>query len=255
MSVVPVWIGSGASRLFGVLHEPAGAPRASVLFCPPFLHEYVRSHRLFAQLAEELAMLGFAVLRIDYRGTGDSSGADEAFSMSQAIRDAQVAADRLRAQWSDLPLIALGIRAGAYVAAPLLRSGQADRLWLWQPIVDGADYLRRLRERQSIELRSPMRFPVAKNLQASDASTLMGYPCAADFADELTRSSWSDAGLDASRVTVLEPTASTPAPAHSRLLRLPKSLSAWVDELDMARVPVPPIKTLAHELAGTGARA
>jgi alpha-beta hydrolase superfamily lysophospholipase len=252
MSVTPLWIGHGESRLFGVLHEPATAVRAGVLVCPPFLHEYVRSHRLFSQLGEELSALGFVVLRFDYTGTGDSHGADESFSMPQTVRDASMAAARLRAQVSGVPMIALGVRAGVHAAAALLREGQVDRLWLWQPILDGAAYLRRLRERQALEVQSPMRYTMAKTLQACDAHTLMGYPCTAELADQLAQAAWSDAGLDAARVTLLEKAATSDSPAHSRLLPLPDALTAWADELDMARVAGPPVKAIAGELASTG---
>lgn len=249
MRSTPTWIGHRPARLFGVLHEPSGAPCAGVLVCPPFLHEYVRSHRLFAQLSDELCALGCLVLRFDYSGTGDSDGTDASFCMPQALRDASTAAGFLRARIPGLPIIALGIRAGAYAAAELLRAGAADRLWLWQPILDGAEYLRRLRERQTIEWQSTERYAIAKTAQACDTHSLMGYPCAAELADQLGHAAWSDAGLDAGRVTLLERAAAPGAPAHARRVGLPESLSAWVDELDMARVAAPPIKAMAAALA------
>jgi alpha/beta superfamily hydrolase len=248
----PAWIGQDPTRLFAVRHAPNGPARAGVLVCPPILHEYVRSHRLFAQLGEALAALGFAVLRFDYLGCGDSQGSDESFSMSQAVRDASAAARHLRSQFPAIPVIALGVRAGAFVAAQLLRTREAERLWLWQPLLDGADYVDRLRERQAIELQSPMRYAMARTVRDGDADTLMGYPCTAELAAELQQSRWSDAGLDASQVTLLDRAASAGGPAHARRLELPDALSAWVDELDMARVAGPPITALAAQLAAEG---
>lgn len=251
----PLWIPGSSPRLFGVLHVAAAPARATILMCAPILHEYVRSHRLFALLAHELCERGFDVLRFDYRGCGDSEGDAEEFLMSQASADTERAADFLRRRNPAPPLIALGVRAGMHAAATLAREKAADRLWLWQPVVRGAPYLEGLRERDATERSSPMRYPLARKAHVGDPDSLMGYPIAAQLVDELARLAWSDAGIDATRVTLLDAVIRDDAPMHARFIELPDSLSAWADEIDMARVAIAPIRAIAGALAdGASAR-
>jgi pimeloyl-ACP methyl ester carboxylesterase len=249
MSAQALWMEAPEGRLFGVLHAARSRVRAGVVFCQPILHEYVRSHRLFALLAHELSGHGFNVLRFDYRGTGDSEGADEDFSMRRTVIDAEVAVAHLRASMRDLPIIVLGIRAGVYSAAHLARNGRCEHLWLWQPVPDGADYLRGLRERDQVERKSLMRYPRERVTDEGDANTLMGFPCSNEFLEQLQNESWSNAGIDASTVTLLDQEVASHSPAHAGFLPLPETLTAWANELDMARVALAPIKAIASELA------
>jgi pimeloyl-ACP methyl ester carboxylesterase len=249
VKTAPLWIPCEGERLFAVVHEPAGSARAGIVFCAPILHEYVRSQRLFALLAQALSEHGYRVLRFDYRGTGDSAGTDESFSLTSASVDAKAAVHHLHAISPELPIIALGVRATADVAASLAREGLVERLWLWQPILDGADYVRQMRKRETLERQSPMRYPQAKLAAAGDAESLMGFPCGAELLSDLQTLVWSDAGIEASRVTLVDSSVRPGAPAHAKFQKLPTALSAWVDELDMARAAVVPIRALADALA------
>src|ERR1700753_3966737 len=70
----PTWFGDAASPLFGVVHVPAGSvARAGIVICPPVGKEHVDTYRGLKLLAQRLCERGFAVLRFDYRGTGDSA--------------------------------------------------------------------------------------------------------------------------------------------------------------------------------------
>lgn len=60
--------------LYGVLHLPETAARCGVLFVVGGAQYRVGSHRQFVLAARALAAAGFAVLRFDYRGMGDSEG-------------------------------------------------------------------------------------------------------------------------------------------------------------------------------------
>lgn len=253
MSLEPLWIPVQEGRLFGALHMPGAQARAGVVICPPFLHEHVRSQRLFALLADELCKHGFAVLRFDYFGTGDSEGRDESFSMRGAERDAEAAAQVLRDRVSGASMIALGVRAGAHAACALRHFGRVDRLWLWQPLRNGHDWLASMRERAPREWNSPLRYAQFNPPTAQDENTVMGFPCSEGFCKELQQAALSFEGIDASRLTLLDTAQREDDPPSARIIVLSDALSAWADEMDMARVALAPIKSLAASLAEAGA--
>ena len=75
MTARATWFGPEEGPLFGWLHWPDdGTARAGVVVCPPSGYEAVCAHRTLRVVAERLAERGFAVLRFDYDGTGDSAG-------------------------------------------------------------------------------------------------------------------------------------------------------------------------------------
>ncbi len=82
----------------------------------------VGSHRQFLLLARSLVNAGFAVLRFDYRGMGDSAGAPRSFEAVEA--DIAVAIDALQRTCSSVKRVVLwGLCDGA--SAALLYSGQS----------------------------------------------------------------------------------------------------------------------------------
>ena len=140
--------GQPARRLVGLLHaSPRLRPRpAAVLLCNPFGEEAVRAHRIYRVLATQLERNGYPTLRFDDYGTGDSMGASADGSIAGWIEDITVAAKELSAGTDARHIMAVGLRLGATLAA-LAASRAALRLRhlvLWDPIIDGDDYLREL---------------------------------------------------------------------------------------------------------------
>jgi exosortase A-associated hydrolase 1/exosortase A-associated hydrolase 2 len=68
-----------AEELVGLLHRPKKASRIGIVIVVGGPQYRVGSHRQFVQLARFLCDQGIAVLRFDYRGMGDSSGALRGF--------------------------------------------------------------------------------------------------------------------------------------------------------------------------------
>jgi exosortase A-associated hydrolase 1 len=64
----------GGDTLVGILHRPARPARVGVVVVVGGPQYRAGSHRQFTLLARHLAAAGFAVLRFDCRGMGDSSG-------------------------------------------------------------------------------------------------------------------------------------------------------------------------------------
>ncbi|MCE2953016.1 MAG: alpha/beta fold hydrolase [Gemmatimonas sp.] len=138
-----LFFGSSDAPLYGVYHPPKARSgrRTGIVLCAPFGQEYMRSHRAFRQLALMLAKAGYHVFRFDYRGTGDSWGEGDAFTLEGAVADTGLAMEELRdtADVSEITLV--GLRLGATVAA--LAAQEADdlsHLVLWDPVVDGPSY-------------------------------------------------------------------------------------------------------------------
>ena len=130
-------------RVFTAHHSPAGAASRAVVMCHPLGEEKLWAHRVFVSFARDLAAAGFAVLRFDSRGEGDSDREFAHSDLESRVRDVCFAIDTVRAlnpSVTDVTL--LGLRFGAVVAAEAAaRRGDVSRLVLWDPVVDGAAYM------------------------------------------------------------------------------------------------------------------
>ena len=93
-----------------------------VLLCHGFTGNRIESHFLFVKMARALEVQGMAVLRFDFRGSGESQGQFEDMTLSQEISDAKVAFDFLarRRQVNSNRLGILGLSMGGCVAGCLL---------------------------------------------------------------------------------------------------------------------------------------
>lgn len=142
------YFGSSARTLLGTLHNPQRlrARSAAVLLCNPFGEEAARAHRIYRVLGTQLERSGYASLRFDYGGTGDSLGADDDVTLDGWLADIVAAGEELRSASGAKRLVVVGLRLGATLAAlATSRAGLRPRhLILWDPIVDGAAYLRDL---------------------------------------------------------------------------------------------------------------
>ncbi|GAA2532250.1 alpha/beta hydrolase [Mycolicibacterium diernhoferi] len=143
----PTWFGPLETSLFGVVHTPDnGLARAGVVICPPLGKEHLDSYRGLKLLAQRLCARGFAVLRFDYAGTGDSAiEQDDPAAVARYLESIHTAVGYLRD--AGVPDIALvGLRAGALLAG--LAADSIDgvaALVLWDPVTDGRRYLREQR--------------------------------------------------------------------------------------------------------------
>ena len=111
--------------------------------CHPLGEEKLWSHRVFVSFAREMASAGFAVLRFDYRGEGDSGRSFDRADLETRVEDASLAVDAVRElNRSVTDVTLLGLRFGAIVAAiTATRRDHIRRLVLWDAILDGAVYM------------------------------------------------------------------------------------------------------------------
>jgi exosortase A-associated hydrolase 2 len=114
-----------------------------VLFCNPLFEERKPAQRVMVETARELCRRGFAVLRFDYAGCGDSEGEFEEFSVPDWLENIRSASLFLRATAPSDHSGVLGLRLGSSFAVKAVGQGFVDAgfLALWEPIANGRDYL------------------------------------------------------------------------------------------------------------------
>jgi alpha-beta hydrolase superfamily lysophospholipase len=153
--VRPLWFGPEERPLFGWLHTPAGgSARGGVLLCPALGIEAVGARYAYRQLADRLANEGFATLRFDYDGTGDSAGdQNEPERVTAWLRSIRIAVEAVRNLDLNRTSV-IGMRMGATLAVQAVGSDipLTDDLVLWDPCPSGRAFLRELGALGSVTL-------------------------------------------------------------------------------------------------------
>ncbi|MDB4516998.1 hypothetical protein N9089_05300, partial [Crocinitomicaceae bacterium] len=144
MNETPIFIGGKQDHLFGVLHQPVAEGNGiAFVFCHPFAEEKLWAHRVFVNFARELVYRGYTVLRFDYLGYGDSDGNFTNCTLTTHGNDIERATSFLHQNISGIRKTGLlGLRLGASLAwLSAERCGINGPLILWDPILNGEDYL------------------------------------------------------------------------------------------------------------------
>ena len=187
MQNTPFFFGESGSALFGIHSRPDSAldPSWAVLVCNPLGQEAIRAHRTLALLASRLAAAGVHVLRFDYLGTGDSDGDLGFGDPGRCIEDIRMALRELRDIAGTRHTAVLGLRFGATLAASI-PDLDADRLILWDPVIDGADYVHQLTSLHERMLHDTERYALPRVDAAESAShELLGLACPGEYRQAL----------------------------------------------------------------------
>lgn len=251
----PLLFGSSKMRLFGIYHPPQAKPArdVGVLLCNPFGQEAVRAHRAYRQLAVLLTRARFHVLRFDYSCTGDSAGESADASMRAWCADIVAASEELRDTAGVAKVAWVGLRLGGTLAALASQKRRdVDRLVLWDPVVDGGDFLAELHRlhHDFMRFEHPEWKPGSTGVH--DMTEALGFPVTSTLKTELLDldlvASWELAAKRTAFV-VSDETAAHRA-LRARLLdaaqKLPENVtyetvppSAWNTEAAMASSLVP----------------
>lgn len=113
-------------QLQGMVHLPDNDPIGIAVIAHPLpIQGGTMENKIVTTLANTLVSLGYAALRFNFRGVGQSEGSyDEGRG---EVQDVQAACELMRQEFGDLPLIAAGFSFGGYVqarAAPLTKPAQ-----------------------------------------------------------------------------------------------------------------------------------
>ncbi len=129
------------AALFSVLNLPAReARRTGVVLCHPMGEEKHKSYRAYVELARRLAASGFASLRFDCEGFGDSEGELVQATVCSQLDDIRDAVARLQDVSAVTRVALIGARFGATLAALAGSDARVAALALIAPIVSGASY-------------------------------------------------------------------------------------------------------------------
>jgi alpha/beta superfamily hydrolase len=120
------------AHLYTVLHR-VNRPTARALLVGPLAAERHNSYIPWVLWARYLAERGIEVLRYDYRGIGESSGAFEEMSFTDWSEDVHLLAKWLKEQSPEAPLVLHGLGVGALLASLAFHDGVGDALLLWSP--------------------------------------------------------------------------------------------------------------------------
>jgi alpha-beta hydrolase superfamily lysophospholipase len=148
VSQQPLYIFDRAGPIFATFHPARGPARQeAVVICPPFGWEDMCSYRGRREWASLLAAAGFATLRIDFPGSGDSAGGPRDPERLRAWTDAVgAAAGWLSSTTGVRRILAVGIGLGGAIAYRALASGAPiDDLVLWGVSSRGRRHVRELR--------------------------------------------------------------------------------------------------------------
>lgn len=151
VAAVPISFGPPDAWCFGWYHagHTTHAPSRDmgIVLCRPVGFEAHCTYETYTQLAEQLAQAGFAVIRFDYHGCGDSSGHDTDPDRVTAWVNSTVLAIHELKRLGGVPQVALfGVRLGATLAAAAASLvGGVDSLVMWSPCVTGRAFARELR--------------------------------------------------------------------------------------------------------------
>ena len=133
-SIEKIHFAGAVGNLEGVLHLPDEKPVALVLIAHPLpTMGGTMEHKIVTTLARGFVELGYAALRFNFRGVGDSAG--EYDEGNGETHDAIAAAEFLRARYPDLDLLCAGFSFGGYVQARAAAVIQPTRLVLIAPAV------------------------------------------------------------------------------------------------------------------------
>lgn len=130
-----VAIPSDGYALTAVFVEPVGIQRrGSLLLCGSLLDERKHLYRDIVNLSRALSREGFVVLRFDYRGFGESTGASWQVHLPNCVDDAVACFRWMHKQQPELPAACVGIALGAIIAAQVVMRVGAQALIACQPL-------------------------------------------------------------------------------------------------------------------------
>jgi len=125
----------------GILHlsDQGGHRLPAVVFCHGFTGNKIGLHRIFVKAARYFCQKGFAVLRFDFSGCGESDGDHKDITVNQQVKEARAAISFLRKNpridQNQIYLVGLSL-GGAVAALAAVDVPALAGLVLWAPVTN-----------------------------------------------------------------------------------------------------------------------
>jgi len=184
------FVGPEGDRVFTCLHEPLDPVRGAVLVCPSLHAEMASNYRREVLLSRRLAERGFAAMRFHYRGSGHSDR-DSGFESIDTMREDAGAALRWLGEWAPAASVGVvGTRLGSAAAVAAVAAEPAP-IVLWEPVIDGARYVRETLRKQAFRDIAIGRRPagsasdVRSELRERGEVDVLGYPISLPLHDAI----------------------------------------------------------------------
>lgn len=250
--VTPLFISGAAGRIFTLYFPAQGKALGALLYLPPLTEEMNRCRSLVSAQARTLSKLGYAVLLLDYYGTGDSEGELKNASWDIWHQDVEAAAAWLEQQ-TGLPVTLWGCRLGALLAAQIASrsSERFKHLLLWQPVIDGKMYLTQfLRLRVAALMDQGLPPETTDQIRAQFASggsvAISGYELPAALANAIDATRMADLNLGHTHIDWLENVAEPGKPITPASQKTISALQGQGAQVNIRPFTAPPIWQL-HE--------
>ena len=194
----PFWIEAGGRRLYAAWHPgrdgvPGAGDAPAVLLLPPLLHEHYRSVRFLCELASSLAAQGLDCLRFSHTGAGDSEGEGDQADLDVVAADIARAAAALSDCSRRTRLATVAFRSAA-LALPrwFAGGGRCELLVAWDPVADGAAWLR---ERRAEDAAKRATIRPEPGMDCSGDRDLMGLAVSQRMLAQIGDARWSTSAL------------------------------------------------------------
>jgi alpha/beta superfamily hydrolase len=224
-----LYLSVGQEQIYAFEHLPTRAASAVLVLCHACAEEKHWAHRVYVSFGRELAAAGYALLRLDYRGEGESDREFEQASLGSRVEDAVAGVAYAGSLYPQAPLVLVGHRVGSMVAALAAASlgSRIAGLALWDPVYDGRDYLMQvLRQHLATQMAltgrvSHTREELFGQMESGGRVVLEGYGFGGEFSRELVATRWIDNSAVYARPVLIAETATGATPKPSpRLVAL-----------------------------------
>lgn len=187
------YLDDGAEPLYFAYHPAKSAARGTVLLCSALGLEATHAARVWVSWARHLSHEGWNTVHFDWRGTGESAGDFSEVTFDDWQNDLRRMCHALLAKGHG-PIVLLGLRGGALLAAQAFADYLGDALVMWEAPQSGHAHLMEILRRKlaadyalnSVATRKTRDDYVAE-IAVGGSVEVEGYPWTKPFWDSLCR--------------------------------------------------------------------
>ena len=135
MIEIPVTFKSDGKQLVGILHKPEKKYKKGIILCHGLGGNKTENRRLFVEAARKFTRVGYATLRFDFYGSGDSEGDFSETTITTQIQNLKDAIGFLYGEGCE-KICVLGLSLGAAISILTLPQKPVEALITWSAVSD-----------------------------------------------------------------------------------------------------------------------